>query len=353
MVTVLVGVTLITFLLMHAIPGNPWSNYSSSPRMMLGLRIDKSSSVQLDRHFGLDLPLWRQFTRYVIGDFDEDGSFFCGAVCGNLGPSIQQRGRSVQDVLFGPPEGKTFWESRFGYSIRLVLLGSLIAAGLGIPLGILSALRPNSALGRAISVGLAALISIPNFVLGLLAIIVLASWLKIIEVLPDWDIPSHWIIPAFVLAVMPMASIARVTRASLINVLNEDYVRTARAKGLTQTRVMLVHVMRNALVPIITFLGPALVEMFAALLIVENLYAFPGFGREYWGAVLTLDYPMIMGLTLIYAIGIMLVNLLTEILCEILDPRIRSIRHPGCRHDDLFPVETSFAQQRRSGSACS
>ena len=284
---------------------------------------------ELDQHFGLNLPLWRQFIRYVIGDFDQDGSFFCGAVCGNLGPSIQQRGRSVQDILFAPPENKTFWESRFGYSIRLVLFGFLIAIGLGIPLGMLSAPRPNSALSRTISVGLAALISIPNFVLGLLAIMVLASWLKIIRVLPDWDIPSHWIVPALVLAVIPMANTARVTRASLINVLNEDYVRTARAKGLTQPRVMVVHVMRNALVPIATFLGPTLMEMFAGLLIVENLYAFPGFGREYWRAVLALDYPMVIGLTLVYATGLVLVNLLVEVLCEILDPRLRSVKHQG------------------------
>ncbi len=328
-IVVLVGVMLITFLLMHAIPGNPWSNYENSPRALSGLTIDKATQRQLERRFGLDLPLWRQFVRYVIGDFDRDGSFFCGAICGNLGPSMQQRGRSVQDALFSAPEGKTFRESRFGYSIRLVLLGSLIAVGLGIPLGILSAPKPNSALSRGISVGLAALISIPNFVLGLLAIIVLASWLKITRVLPDWDIPSHWIVPAIVLAVMPMASIARVTRASLMNILNEDYIRTARAKGLTQTHVMLVHVMRNALVPITTFLGPTLMEMFAGLLIVESLYAFPGFGREYWNAVLALDYPMIMGLTLVYAIGILLANLLVEVLCEFLDPRIRSVQHSG------------------------
>lgn len=328
-ITVLLGAVLIMFLLMHAIPGNPWSNYSSAPRMMLGLSIDESAQRELNRHFGLDLPLWRQFTRYLIGDFDKDGRFFCGAVCGNLGPSIQQRGRSVQHILFAPPEGKTFWESRFGYSSRLVLFSSLIAVGLGISLGILSAMKPKSALSHIISIGLAALISIPNFVLGLLAIIVLASWLKIIRVLPDWGIPSHWIVPAVVLAVIPMASIARVTHASLANVLSEDYVRTARAKGLTQTRVMLIHVMRNALVPITTFLGPTLMEMFIGLLIVENLYAFPGFGREYWGAVLTLDYPMIMGLTLIYATGILLVNTLIEILCEFLDPRIRSIKYQG------------------------
>lgn len=329
-ITVLLGVTLITFLLMHAVPGNPWSaDYSNSPRMMLQLDIDKTTQRQLNHHFGLDLPLWRQYTRYIVGDVEEDGSFFCGVICGNLGPSIRQRGRTVQDVLFAPPEGRTFWQSRFGYSLRLVLFASLIAVGLGIPLGILTARAPNSRLSRAISVGLAALISIPNFVLGLLAIIVLASWLKIINVLPDWDIPSHWIVPALVLAVMPMASIARVTRTSLINVLSEDYVRTARAKGLTESRVMLVHVMRNALVPIITFTGPTLMDLFTALLIVESLYAFPGFGQEYWGAVLELDYPMIMGLTLFYATGIVLINVLTDILSQILDPRLRSIRYVG------------------------
>ena len=328
-IAVLLGVTLITFLLMHAIRGSPWSNYSNSPRMMLSMGADEAVRRELAHRFGLDLPLWRQFIRYTIGDFNEAGSFFCGAACGNLGPSIQQRGRSVQDVLFEPPEGMTFWQSRFGYSIRLVLFASLIAAGLGISLGILSAIQPYSVFGRTISVGLAALVSIPNFVLGLLAIIVLASWLKLIPVLPDWDKPSNWIVPALVLAAVPMAGIARVTRASVMNIMNEDYIRTARAKGLTETSVTLVHMMRNALVPIITFLGPALMEMFTGLLIIENLYAFPGFGRGYWQAVVQLDYPVIMGLTLIFAAGIVLVGVLTETLCEILDPRLRSIKHQG------------------------
>ena len=126
-----------------------------------------------------------------------------------------------------------------------------------------------------------------------------------------------------------MASIARVTRASLMNIMNEDYIRTARAKGLTQFRVLLVHVMRNALVPVITFLGPTLVEMLTGLLVIENLYSFPGFGREYWGAVLALDYPMILGLTLVYATGIVCVNVLIDILGETLDPRIRLSRQRG------------------------
>ena len=228
-----------------------------------------------------------------------------------------------------PPAGMSIWESRFGYSIRLVMFGALIAVGCGIPLGVLIAKNPTSGLSRTSSVVLAALISIPNFVLGLLMIILLASHLKIIKVLPDWDSPGSWIVPAIVLAVMPMANIARMTLASITNIMNEDYVRTARAKGLSQTRVTISHVLRNALVPIITFLGPTIMEMLTGLLIVENLFSFPGFGRVYWESVLRLDYPMILGLTLVYSTTIMLVNILIEISCEILDPRIRSIKQQG------------------------
>lgn len=296
---------------------------------MMGIVTNTSVIDMLNHHFGLDLPLWRQFTRYFIGDFNEDGNLFCGAICGNLGPSISQHGRSVQDVIFRAPSGLTFWESRFGYSIRLVLFSSLIVIGVGLPLGIWSATKPGSVLSRTISIGLTALTSIPNFVLGLLAIIVFASWLKILKVIPDWNDPINWIIPAIVLAAMPMANFARVTRASLINILNEDYIRTARGKGLAETRIMLIHQIPNMLAPIITFLGQTFMEMFTGLLIVENLYAFPGFGRGFWEAVLKLDYPMIMGLTLIYASGILLINILTEFLCELVDPRIRLSKQQG------------------------
>jgi oligopeptide transport system permease protein len=328
-ITILVGATLVVFLLMHAIPGNPWSNYSTNARMMIGLKVDNAFQEVISNHFGLNLPLWRQFTRYMIGDFETDGHFVCGAVCGNLGPSIQQRGRSVREVIFEAPRGMTSWNSPFGYSIRLVAFGALIAVGLGIPLGILSARRPKSALSRSISVGLAALVSIPNFVLGLLAIILLASWLKIMNVLPDWNDPGAWIIPAIILAIMPMASISRVTHTSLVNIFNEDYVRTARAKGLTPRRVILKHVFRNAMVPIITFLGPTLMELFTGLFIVESLYSFPGIGRGYWNAVINLDYSMILGLTLLYATGMTLVNIIIGVLSAILDPRLRSFQQRG------------------------
>jgi len=325
-VIILFGVILVTFMLIHAIPGTPWNNFSGAPRVFANLGADDATLREVNRRFGLDLPMWRQFTRYVFGDIDRDGRFFCGIVCGNLGPSIHQRGRMVEEIIVEPPRGGNFWDSRFGLSIRLVLLGAVIAVGLGLPLGIAGAIRPKSRMGRAISVILAAMISVPNFVLGLFAILVLASWLRITQVLPDWSLPGNWIVPAVVLAVMPMASLARVIQASFMNILGEDYIRAARAKGLTQRRVLMVHVARNALVPIITFVGPALVEMFAGLFVVESLYSFPGIGREYWQSVIKLDYPVILGVTLIYAMGMLLINMLAETICAILDPRLRSTR---------------------------
>jgi oligopeptide transport system permease protein len=322
-ILILFCVVLVTFFLLHAIPGNPMSNFvTNAQRAMSSYSLDDNVLREINRRFGLDLPVWRQLSRYVIG-YKAEGEFVCGLICGNLGPSISQRGRPIEDIIFSPPAGKTFWESQFGYSIRLVLFSSVIAILIGVPLGILGAKYSLKPFSRMQSIFLAGLVSIPNFVLGLLAVIVFASWLHISKVLPDWDIFSNWIIPAFVLAAMPMANVARVMQTTLENTQNMDYVRTAKAKGLTERRITLVHIMRNAIVPFIAYLGPTLVELFGGLFVVESLYGFPGFGRQYWMAVLKLDYPLILGLTLFYAAGIALVNMVIEIISEFLDPRIK------------------------------
>jgi oligopeptide transport system permease protein len=329
LVVTILGTTLLVILLMHAIPGNPWSNYSDAQPGLRSVTPTASSLRDLSHRFGLDMPLWRQFTRYILGDVNEDGTIFCGAICGNLGPSTQQPGRSVNNVLFAAPEGKGFWESRFGYSIRLVFLAGLIAVGFGVPLGVWMGTKPYSLTRRLTSFSLAALVSVPNFIIGLLAIIVFASWLKWIKVLPDWSDPVNWIIPSFVLASIPMANIARVTASAVNHIMGEDYVRTARGKGLGEHQILYVHVLRNAVVPIIVFLGPVIIELFSGLLIVEGLYSFPGFGREYWSSVLKLDYPVILALTIIYASGVTLVNLTIDVASKILDPRLRAIEQPG------------------------
>jgi ABC-type dipeptide/oligopeptide/nickel transport system permease component len=172
--------------------------------------LDAVSQKTLDQRFGFNLPLWRQFLRYVVGDVDDAGQWFCGLLCGNLGPSTQQRGRSVQAVLFEPPEGQPVWHSRFGYSLRLVLFGAVLTVSLGIPWGLFSALRHPSRVSQAISVGLAVVVSISNFVWGLLVILVLASGLKLMKVLPDWDEacnPWMLILPSLGLLLISMSFI--------------------------------------------------------------------------------------------------------------------------------------------------
>ncbi len=322
-VVVLFGVMVLTFLLMHAMPGSPWDR-PYAQRAMQNYGADPGVYAQLDRRFGFDQPLWRQFMRYVVGDVDAEGQFVCGLICGDLGISTRQQGRTVQDILFSIPEGKTsFWDSRVGYTTRLAVFAFLIAIGLGLPIGIVAAVKRDSRFDRISTLLVTMGMSIPNFVIGLLLLVTLASGLGLISVIPDWSEPQAWIVPALVLAIAPLGTIARVTRTAVLEVMQRDYVRTARAKGLGEPAVISRHVFRNALIPIVTLLGPVLVELIAGSFVIEAMFGFPGFGREYWEALVNLDYGMIAGVTLLYAGLIVLVNLLVEMSYGILDPRVR------------------------------
>jgi oligopeptide transport system permease protein len=322
-VVVVFGVSLITFLLIHSIPGNPWQ--SSVQRSALSnILIDETSMKALNRQFGLDLPFWQQYSRYMFGSRDEKGRFFCGAVCGNLGPSFRTRGGSVADIFFGVPEGLTFWQSRFGYTLRLAFYAFLFTAAAGIPLGMYLALQSGSFLERVISALFDFLVAIPNFVLGILLILLLASWLHLFRILPDWNQTSGWILPVFVLAAVPTVSLARLTQAAMRETMIGEYVRAARAKGLRRSSVIVKHILPNALLPILTALIPALVELVAGSFIVEALFGFPGIGREFWLSVQNKDFPVIMGLTFLYSLAIVTINGLVEIFYGILDPRLRT-----------------------------
>jgi oligopeptide transport system permease protein len=322
-IVVLLGVLLITFLLMHAMPGNPWDR-PSAQRMMQNYQPGPEVYARLDRRFGFDLPLWRQFTRYVVGDVAEDGQFVCGLICGDLGESTRQLGRPVRDILFGIPEGKTsFFDSRVGYTFRLAFFAFLVAIGLGLPLGMMAALKRDSRFDRICTIFMTMGMSIPNFVIGLLLLVTLASGLGLISVIPNWSEPQAWIMPALVLAIAPAGTIARLTRTAVLEVLHFDYVRTARAKGLGEPAVISRHVFRNALIPVVTLLGPVLVELIAGSFVIEAMFGFPGFGREYWLALVNLDYGMIAGVTLLYAGLIVLVNLVVDMVYGVIDPRVR------------------------------
>ncbi len=318
LIPVVLIVAGITFILRHNAPGGPWDRDPSAKQ------VDPTTLKRLEEYYGLNKPLWRQFMAYMIGDVNGKGDFVCGLVCGNLGPSYRIRGVMIQDYLFKPPSGKNFFYSRFGYSMRLGILALGFAVLLGIPIGVISALKQNSLIDY-ISLFVATVgISVPNFVIAIFLIIIFASGLGWVSIVPkSWDEVSVWILPAVVLGFGVLARTARLTRASMLEVLRMDYIRTARAKGLTERVVIYRHMIQNALIPVVTFLGPALAGLITGSFIIETMFGFPGMGRAYVTAIQQRDYSMIMGTTLMFAIFVALANLSVDLVYTLLDPRIQ------------------------------
>ncbi len=318
LIPVIIVVSGITFILMHSAPGGPWD------RDLSARQVDANTQKRLNEYYGLDKPLWRQFLAYMIGDFRKDGSFDCGLICGDMGPSYRLRGMSIQDILFVPPEEKNFFYSRFGYSLRLGILALSFAIFFGIPAGVISALKQNTVVDYASLFMATVGISVPSFVIAIFLIIIFASWLHWIKIIPKtWDDLSVWVLPAVILGFGTMANTTRLTRASVLEVMRHDYVRTARAKGLGEFLVVIRHILRNSLIPVVTLLGPALAGLVTGSFIIETMFGFPGMGRAYVTAISQRDYSMIMGTTLIYALLVALANLSVDITYVVLDPRIR------------------------------
>ncbi|MCX7976465.1 MAG: ABC transporter permease, partial [Bellilinea sp.] len=224
LIPVIIVVSGITFILMHSAPGGPWDRDTTARQ------VDQNTQRILNEYYGLDKPLWRQYVAYVIGDFNKKGEFVCGLICGNLGPSYRMRGMTIQQILFVPPEGRNFLYSRFGYSMRLGLFALLFAVVIGIPAGVIAALKQNTIIDYIslfiVTIG----ISVPNFVMALFLIILFASTLKWINVVPrSWDEVSVWILPTVILGFGTMARTARLMRGSMLEVMRMDYIRTARS----------------------------------------------------------------------------------------------------------------------------
>lgn len=294
---VLFTVALITFVLMHAAPGGPWD---TNP---MAKRVDPRTEEMLNRRYGLDKPLWQQFANYIWN-----------AMQGELGPSYRLKGRDVEDVIV----------ERFPTTAKLGLISLALALIVGLPLGIISALKQNT-LVDYLSLFFATIgTAVPNFVLGIFLIIIFATGLKWVPVIAnDWSTWRPWALPAIVLATGTAAYLTRLTRASMLEVMNQDYIRTARAKGLAEILVVLRHMVRNALIPVITILGPALANLVTGSFIIEYLFRVPGMGRLYVTGVNQRDYSMIMGNTLFYAVIVALANLGVDITYAFLDPRIK------------------------------
>jgi oligopeptide transport system permease protein len=319
LIPVLITVSAVTFIIMRSAPGGPWDTDPDRRQ------VDAATAKSLAAYYGLDKPMWRQFYAYVIGDTNsQTKEWICGMICGNLGPSYRQRGRTVQDVLFSAPEGKTFWQSRFGYSIRLGVMALVMAIIIGIPIGIIAALKQNTIVDYAALFVATSGISVPSFVLAIFLIIIFASRLHWIDIIvDDWSQIKYWFMPMTVLGFGTLAYTARLTRSAMLEVLRQDYVRTARAKGLAERVVVLRHMLKNALIPVITILGPALAALVTGSFIIETMFSFPGMGRAYVQAIGQRDYSMIMGTTLIYAALVAIANLSVDLVYVFIDPRIR------------------------------
>lgn len=318
LIPVILVVSGITFILMHSAPGGPWDRDPSARQ------VDASTQRMLDEYYGLNKPLWQQFTAYLIGDKDKEGKFDCGVICGDLGPSYRQRGMTIQGILFGPPEGKNFLYSKFGYSMRLGIYAMLFAIIIGIPAGVIAALKQNTIVDYVslfiVTIG----ISVPSFVMAIFLIIIFASTLHWVSIVPtSWDEVDVWVLPAVILGFNTMARTARLTRSSMLEVMRQDYIRTARSKGLSERVVIIRHMIKNSMIPVVTMLGPALAGLVTGSFIIETMFGFPGMGRAFVTAITQRDYSMIMSTTLIYAVLIALSNLSVDILYVFLDPRIR------------------------------
>ena len=288
---VLLAVSAITFVLMHLAPGGPWDQERRLPPQV---------EANLNAKYHLDQSLPIQFVYYVGG-----------LLRGDLGLSFTNPGYSVQQVI-----GRGI-----GVTLQLGLMAAVVAVLMGVPLGVLAALRKNSALDyMAMFVAIFGYTT-PAFVLGIFLIVIFAvQW----RVLPPggWGKPAQMIMPVIALAAAPTAILARYTRASMLDVIGQDYVRTAQAKGLANRTVVVRHMLRNALMPIVTILGPVMAALVTGSFVIERMFRIPGIGRLYIDAIFARDYPLIMGTTLLYAVAVALFNLLADVLYVFVDPRI-------------------------------
>jgi len=293
LIPVLFFISIITFSLAHAVPGGPFDREKALPPEV---------KANLEKYYGLDQPVWKQYVDYVtdvILRFD-------------FGPTYRSRGRGVNDIF----------KDHLPVSAQLGLAAIAIALVIGLPLGILAALKQNT-IWDYLGMGLAIFgVSVPAIVLGPMLILIFALSLHLLPV-AGWGTPAKMIMPALALGLRESAIIARLTRASMLQVIREDYIRTARAKGLTERVVMVRHALKNAFIPVATILGPMFAALVTGTFIVEQIFAIPGMGKYFITSITNRDYPVVMGTILLYAVFLVLANLAVDLTYAFLDPRIR------------------------------
>lgn len=294
MLIALWAIITITFLIMHAIPGDPFLN----PRVPEHIR---QAMLNL---YGLNKPLWEQYFIYIAN-----------LLRGDLGTSLVDLNRTVTSMI----------ATGFPVSATLGLEALLFAVTTGLALGVLASLYHNRTWDYIAMIIALIGISVPNFVVAtVLQYVVSVKW----GILPvsRWGDFQHSILPAFALGLSTLALMARMMRTSMLDVLNQDYIRTAKSKGLPTSQVIWGHAIRNALLPIVTILGPLVATIVTGTFVIEQIFGIPGLGSYYVASIYNRDYPLILGTTIFYAVILLLMNFLVDITYGLIDPRIRLVR---------------------------
>lgn len=291
LLTVWVVIT-VTFFVMHAVPGGPFMSEKA---------ISASAMRALEEKYGMDKPLFEQYVTYlkdIVTKFD-------------FGPSLKQRGRMVVDIIGDGMQT----------SVKLGLVAAVLALAVGVVLGALAALRRNKIVDKIIMVVTTAFVSMPSFIMGALLLILFVIKLRLLP--GNGAAEGGLVLPIITLALYPMAYITRLTRSSMLDVLGQDYIRTARAKGVAKYKIIFGHAMKNSLIPVITYFGPMLAYIVTGSIVVEQIFAVPGIGRAFVSSIINRDYPMIMGTTIVLAALIVVMNLVSDVLYKVVDPRIK------------------------------
>lgn len=288
--TVWVVIT-VTFFVMRAVPGGPFAGEKA---------LDPESLAALEKKYGLDKPLLSQYGTYlkdIVTKLD-------------FGPSLRQRDRSVKVII---KEGMQV-------SAGLGLAAAVIATVTGLVLGTLAALRRGGLTDKLTMVVTTAFVSMPSFIIGTLLLLLFA--VKWMVVPANGAVSGGLILPVVTLSLYPAAYITRLTRSAMLEVLGQDYIRTARAKGVSGPGLVFVHALKNALLPVITYLGPMIAHIVTGSLVVEQIFAVPGIGKSFVSSITNRDYPLIMGTTIVLSVLIVVMNLLSDLLYKAVDPRI-------------------------------
>jgi ABC-type dipeptide/oligopeptide/nickel transport system permease component len=293
-IPVLFAVTLFTFVLVRAIPGGPFDRVGDRT-------LPPEIVANLEAKYNLNKPVWQQYLDYLWGLARFD-----------LGPSFSYRTQSVNDLI----------RDSLPISAHLGAMALAVALLIGIPAGCLAALGQNTILDYVTTFFAILFASIPNIVLGPILILIFAltlNWLPVAR----WQGPEYWVLPTFALGTALSASIARLTRGSLLQVIQSDYIRTARAKGLREVVVVARHALKNSLIPVVTVLGPLFAGVLTGAFTTETIFGIPGLGRHFYNSIGNRDYPVVMGTTLLFSVLLIVANLLVDITYAWLDPRIR------------------------------